>query len=72
VTGTGTRDLQHTYKKVLGEMASANHAYLEGLTVVPQVEKSFSDELKGVWAGTITAREATKRIADLITPLLNQ
>ncbi|HET7768824.1 MAG TPA: hypothetical protein VFN74_08595, partial [Chloroflexota bacterium] len=59
-------------KKVLGEMANANHPYLEGLTVVPQVEKIFSDELRGVWAGTITAREATKKIADQITPLLNQ
>ena len=59
-------------KKVLGEMANANHPYLEGLTVVPQVEKIFSDELKGVWAGTITARDATKKIADQLTPLLNQ
>jgi multiple sugar transport system substrate-binding protein len=59
-------------KKVLGEMAGANHPYLEGLTVVPQVEKVFTDELKGVWAGTATAREATRRIADQITPLLSQ
>jgi multiple sugar transport system substrate-binding protein len=59
-------------KKVLGEMANANHPYLEGLTVVPQVEKIFSDELKTVWAGQSTARDATKRIADQITPLLNQ
>jgi multiple sugar transport system substrate-binding protein len=58
-------------KKVLGEMANANHPYLEGLTVVPQVEKIFTDELKTVWAGQSTARDATKRIADQITPLLN-
>jgi ABC-type glycerol-3-phosphate transport system substrate-binding protein len=59
-------------KKVLGEMAGANHPYLEGLTVVPPMEKVFTDELKGVWAGTATAREATRRIADQITPLLSQ
>ena len=59
-------------KKVLGEMADANHPYLEGLTVVPQIEKVFSDELKPVWAGQTTAREATKRIADQVTPLLSQ
>jgi multiple sugar transport system substrate-binding protein len=59
-------------KKVLGEMANANHPYLETLTTVPQVEKIFSDELKGVWAGQTTARDATKRIADQITPLLAQ
>ena len=59
-------------KKVLGEMANANHPYLEGLTVVPQIEKVFSDELKNVWSGQATARDATKRIADQITPLLAQ
>lgn len=59
-------------KRVLGEMANANHPYLEGLTVVPQVEKIFNDELRTVWAGQSTARDATKRIADQITPLLNQ
>lgn len=59
-------------KKVLGEMASANHPYLEGLTVVPQVETIFANELKAVWAGQATARDATARIADQITPLLNQ
>jgi multiple sugar transport system substrate-binding protein len=59
-------------KKVLGEMANANHPYLETLTTVPQVEKVFSDELKGVWSGQTTARDATKRIADQITPLLVQ
>ena len=53
-------------------MANANHPYLEGLTTVPQVEKIFSDELKDVWAGKTTAREATKRMADQITPLLHQ
>ena len=58
-------------KKVLGEMANANHPYLEGLTVVPQVETIFTNELKTVWSGQSTAREATKRIADQITPLLN-
>ena len=57
---------------MLGEMANANHPYLEGLTTVPQVEKIFSDELKDVWAGKTTAREATKRMADQITPLLIQ
>jgi multiple sugar transport system substrate-binding protein len=59
-------------KKVLGEMANANHPYLEAITTVPQVEKIFSAELKGVWAGQAPARDATKRIADQITPLLGQ
>ena len=59
-------------KKVLGEMANANHPYLEGLTVVPQVETIFTNELKTVWSGQSTAREATRRIADQITPLLGQ
>ncbi|MDQ3702171.1 MAG: ABC transporter substrate-binding protein, partial [Chloroflexota bacterium] len=59
-------------KRVIGEMAIANRPYLEGLTTVPQVEKVFGDELKGVWAGTTTARDATKRIAEQITPLLNK
>ena len=53
-------------------MAGANHPYLEGLTVVPQVEKVFTDELKGVWAGTATAREATRRIRQTDPPLLSQ
>jgi len=57
-------------KKVLGEMANANHPYLEGLTVVPQIEKIFGDELKNVWSGQATARDATKRMADQIAPLL--
>jgi multiple sugar transport system substrate-binding protein len=57
-------------KKVLGEMANANRPYLEGLTVVPQVEKILSDELKDVWAGKTLARDATKRMADQIAPLL--
>ena len=57
-------------KKVLGEMANANHPYLETLTTVPQVETIFSTELKPVWAGQTTARDATKKIADQIQPLL--
>ncbi|MDQ3701240.1 MAG: sugar ABC transporter substrate-binding protein [Chloroflexota bacterium] len=59
-------------KKVIGEMANANRPYLEALTTVPQIEKIFGDELKGVWAGTTTARDATQRIAEQITPLLNK
>jgi multiple sugar transport system substrate-binding protein len=57
-------------KKVLGEMANNNRPYLEGLTMVPQIEKIFNDELKDVWAGKTIARDATKRMADQITPLL--
>ena len=59
-------------KKVIGEMANANRPYLEALTTVPQVEKIFTDELKDVWTGKVTARDATKRMAELITPLLNK
>jgi len=59
-------------KKVIGEMANYNKPYLETLTTVPQVEKILTDELKGVWAGTITARDATKRIVEQMTPLLNK
>jgi multiple sugar transport system substrate-binding protein len=59
-------------KKVLGEMAQHNRPYLEALTTVPQVEKIFGDQLKDVWSGKATARDATKRIAEQIAPLLNQ
>ncbi len=40
-------------------MANANRPYLEGQTTVPQIEKILSDELKDVWSGKITARDAT-------------
>ncbi len=59
-------------KKVLGEMALANHPYLETLTTVPQVEKLFSTELAPVWLGQVTARDATKKIAEQLGPLLAQ
>jgi multiple sugar transport system substrate-binding protein len=59
-------------KQVLGEMALANRPYLETLTTVPEVERVFSAELAHVWSGNTTAREATKRIAEQMTPLLNQ
>jgi multiple sugar transport system substrate-binding protein len=59
-------------KKVLGEMALANRPYLETLTTVPQVERVFNAELGTVWSGKATARDATKRIAEQIAPLLNQ
>lgn len=59
-------------KKVIGEMANANRPYLEALTTVPQVEKVFTDELKEVWTGKVTARDATKQMAEQITPLLNK
>ena len=58
-------------KKVLGEMALANRPYLESLTTVPQVERIFSTELSDVWVGKATARDATKRIAEQMVPLLN-
>lgn len=57
-------------KKVLGDMAQANHPYLETLTTVPQVEQLFSAELAPVWSGQVTARDATKKIADQMGPLL--
>jgi multiple sugar transport system substrate-binding protein len=59
-------------KKVIGEMATFNKPYLEAITTVPQVEKVFADELKEVWTGKTTARDATKRMAEQIAPLLNK
>jgi ABC-type glycerol-3-phosphate transport system substrate-binding protein len=59
-------------KKVLGEMALANHPYLEGQTTVLDIEKIFSAELGPVWSGQSTARDGTRKIADQIAPLLGK
>lgn len=59
-------------KKVLGEMAQHNKPYLETVLNVPEIESLFGRELGTVWRGEATARDATRRIADQMAPLLNQ
>jgi len=57
-------------KKVLGDMAQQNRPYLEQVINAPEIEAIFSQELAPVWRGEATAREATRRVAEKITPLL--
>jgi len=59
-------------KKVLGEMAQYNKPYLEQVLNVPEIESLFSKELGPVWRGEATARDATRKIAEQMAPLLNQ